>query len=58
MKIVCISDNTSNPKLTKGQVFDIDPRRDILRNSFGGLVVSYYIHGRTYSADKFDEANQ
>lgn len=54
MKLICISDKTANPKLTKGQTYEIDPRRDVVRNSFGGLVVSYYIHGRTYHADQFE----
>lgn len=53
MKILCTSDRTANPKLPKGQTYEIDPRRDILRNDFGGLVVAYYIHGRSYHADQF-----
>lgn len=54
MKIRCISDKTAGPKLTNGKIYEIDPRRDILRNTFGGLVVAYYIHGRHYHADQFE----
>lgn len=54
MQILCTSDKTSNPKLTKGQTYEIDPRRDILRNDFGGMVVAYYIHGRAYHAEQFE----
>lgn len=56
MKILCISGMTANPKLTKGKTYEIDPRRDIIRNDFGGMVVAYYIHGRTYHADQFEVA--
>jgi hypothetical protein len=54
MKILCISDKTSNPKLTQGKTYEIDARRDVLNDGFGGKVIAYYIHGRTYQANQFE----
>lgn len=57
MQIKCINDHMGKPYLKIGQVYTIDPIKDVYRPYKDVDRDFYIIHGHTYDSKRFEVVN-